>query len=510
MTKALTGSAKLQSLMKRYGTSPKAMSGITDLELEKRACTENLLSFTRVFFRITQGAEFARSDHHRTICRALERVFRGECKRLMINIPPRHSKTVLAVVNFVAWCYAHVPRCKFIHLSYSNDLVSRNCKDIQGIMRSDKYRAFWPESALLGNRDRAQLFQTEQGGEFYTASTGGQVTGFGAGTVDALDDMMTDEEIAEFEASNKQGFTGAIIIDDPIKPADALYETIRERVNEKFENTVRSRINSVNTPIIIIMQRTHEHDLCGYLQELEPEEWEVISLPAISIDEDGNEKALWENKMSIEDLRKVERADKHTFDTQYQQEPKPREGLLYDTGFREYEILPNQTGQVTKSVTDTASSGSDYYCSIAYIETKTAMYVTDIVYTTKNTDFTTPKNAAMLTANGTREAFFEANNGGDQICKAVKQECILSGNTRTRFSVKHQSDNKEQRIRLAAPSAQNLILFPRGWERRWPEFASHITSHRYIAAYNKNDDAPEGLTYMVENFQRKANNFIII
>ena len=95
------------------------------------------------------------------------------------------------------------------------------------------------------------------------------------------------KEIDDFMPAWDTDFAGAIIIDDPIKPEDALSDTVRERVNNRFETTIRNRVNSRKTPIIIIMQRLHEHDLCGYLQEIEPDEWTVITLPCITYDADG-------------------------------------------------------------------------------------------------------------------------------------------------------------------------------------------------------------------------------
>lgn len=110
--------------------------------------------------------------------------------------------------------------------------------------------------------------------------------------------------MGDFIPAWESDFAGAIVIDDPIKPEDALSETIRERVNNRFESTIRNRVNSRNTPIIIIMQRLHEHDLCGYLQEIEPEEWTVLSLPCIWHDENGQEQPLWEFKHTLEDCTK--------------------------------------------------------------------------------------------------------------------------------------------------------------------------------------------------------------
>lgn len=116
------------------------------------------------------------------------------------------------------------------------------------------------------------------------------------------------------------------------------------------------------------MQRLHEHDLCGYLQEIEPEDWTVISLPCIQHDENGQEKALWEFKHTLEELHKIESANSFVFDTQYMQNPTPIEGLMYRE-FQTYDTIPYYKDSEKKNYTDTADTGSDYLCSICYVDT---------------------------------------------------------------------------------------------------------------------------------------------
>jgi hypothetical protein len=91
----------------------------------------------------------------------------------------------------------------------------------------------------------------------------------------------------------------------------------------------------------------------------------VLSLPCIYHDEDGNEQPLWEFKHTIEELRKIEKANPFVFETQYMQNPKPAEGLMYGE-FKTYEIVPYAASMVKKNYTDTADTGSDFLCSINY------------------------------------------------------------------------------------------------------------------------------------------------
>jgi hypothetical protein len=145
---------------------------------------------------------------------------------------------------------------------------------------------------------------------------------------------IEDSEIDELlnDIDHKQGFGGAIIIDDPIKPEDADSEVMREKVNQRFDSTIRNRVNSRNTPIIIIMQRLHPNDLCGHVLEKEPGVWTVISLPAIQERMENGVKiqsALWPHKHTLEELLHLKKINDIVFERQYQQNPKPKEGLLF-------------------------------------------------------------------------------------------------------------------------------------------------------------------------------------
>ena len=411
---------------------------------------------------------FIVGDHHRKICEALDKVVRGEIKRLIINIAPRYGKTELVSKNFIAYGLALNPRSKFIHLSYSDDLVLDNSKEINETVQSDYYQRLFPE--VVVESKNAKKWYTSVGGGLYAVSAAGQVTGFGAGQVN--DPYRERREMGDFIPAWESDFAGAIVIDDPIKPEDALSETIRERVNNRFESTIRNRVNSRNTPIIIIMQRLHEHDLCGYLQEIEPEEWTVLSLPCIWHDENGQEQPLWEFKHTLEELHKIERSNSFVFETQYMQNPKPLEGLMYGE-FKTYDIIPYAASMKRKNYTDTADTGSDYLCSICYTETPIGNFVTEICYV-------------------------ESNNGGRSFGRNVEAQCRIIGNNFTSFNPFTQTANKRVRIFTRSNEVQNLIYFPTGWEHKWPEFASHVKSYRKQQEFNSHDDAEDALTGVIE------------
>lgn len=263
--------------------------------------------FSRWMFLNRRGYRWQKADHHDEICAALMRVYRGECKRLIINIPPRYSKTELAVVNFIAWTLGRAPDAEFIYTSYSARLAANYSWQARELVSQPAYQEIFPGVELRSDSKAKDEWRTTAGGIVYAAGSGGTITGYGAG-------------------KHREGFGGAIIIDDPHKADEARSEVMRANVIEWFRTTIESRKNSPETPIVLIMQRLHESDLAGWLLDGgNGEEWEHVCLPAIR--EDGT--ALWPEKHTLEDLRRMEDASPYVFAGQYMQRPAPAEGGIF-------------------------------------------------------------------------------------------------------------------------------------------------------------------------------------
>jgi predicted phage terminase large subunit-like protein len=268
---------------------------------------EDLYFFTRYMFKERRKYKWLHNWHHRVLCDALMKVYRGETKRLIINIPPRYSKTEIAVINFMAWCFGKVPDCEFIHISYSATLAANNAFQTRNLVQEPSFKRVFPDLVLRDDSKAKDDWRTVAGGVCYAQGTGGTITGFGAGKI-------------------RKEFGGAIIIDDPHKAAEANSDTIRSNVIEWFQNTLESRTNSPETPIIVIMQRLHEGDLSGWLLDGgNGEEWEHLCLSAIQ--PDGS--ALWPEKHSIERLKVMEDAAPYVFSGQYRQLPSPPAGGFF-------------------------------------------------------------------------------------------------------------------------------------------------------------------------------------
>jgi predicted phage terminase large subunit-like protein len=270
----------------------------------KVMCENDLLFFTRYIYKENTRRNFIVAPHFVHIANTLQEVAKGNIKRLIINIPPRYGKTELAVKCFIAWSLAKNPQSKFIHLSYSDSLALDNSSQTKEYIESDAFQKFWEMKLKKDAQSKSKWFNDFGGGVYATAS-GGAITGFGAGVTDAKE------------------FSGAIIIDDPLKPDDAFSEVKRKAVNERFNNTIRSRVNDRDTPIIVIMQRLHEEDMSGFLLNGgSGEEWYHLCLPALN----ENNEPLWSDKHTFEELEQIRQGSRYTFAGQYMQTPSPDEG----------------------------------------------------------------------------------------------------------------------------------------------------------------------------------------
>jgi predicted phage terminase large subunit-like protein len=269
----------------------------------------SLLWFTQCFYKLRTGRKFdlsypdGRESHYITVCRVLTEVFRGETNRLVINLPPRYGKTEL-VIEFIAWALAHHPDSNFIYLSYAHNLAKKQTHTIRSIIQMPEYRDYFGVK-LKEDTSAKDNFETIQGGSVYAAGAGGSITGRGAGI------------------KNCDRFCGCIVIDDIHKPDEVSSDNMRTGINEWYHNTLQSRVNSPNTPIIFIGQRLHEDDLAAKL--ISSGDYKTVIIPAI--DEAGN--ALHTEMHSIQTLHKMQEESPYNFAAQYQQNPQPAGGGIF-------------------------------------------------------------------------------------------------------------------------------------------------------------------------------------
>lgn len=203
------------------------------------------MQFMRYFFKLREGNRMRLNWHHYVLDYILQAVLDLKINRIIINMAPGYTKTEEAVLSFISRGLALNPRAKFIHASYSGDLAHNNSSQIKDIIQLPEFQELWPMEVRVDASGKKRWF-TKQGGGMMAAPAGGQITGFRAGRME-------------------EGFSGAFVLDDPVKPDDAYSPVKRSAINNRFNNTMRSRLAVESNPFIIIMQRIHEDDLTGYL-----------------------------------------------------------------------------------------------------------------------------------------------------------------------------------------------------------------------------------------------------
>ncbi len=287
---------------------------------------------------------------------ALDKVLSGQIKRLIINVPPGYTKTEMAVINFIAHGLAMNPHSKFLHVSYADSLALLNSTYVRDVVFSEEYQTLWP-MRLRQDSQAKKSWYNEYGGGMLAVASGGTITGFRAGR------MM-------------EGFSGAFVIDDPIKPDDAYSQIVREKINNRFTNTFKSRLSHEDIPIIVIMQRIHEDDPTGFLLKGGTgEKWHHLLLPVHVSDTPepypteythGIELpcnlpvgALWEYKHTLEHIEMMRDSDPYTYASQYAQRPAPLGGGIFKGDWwRFYDVLPNVEYKFITG--DTAQKTKDY------------------------------------------------------------------------------------------------------------------------------------------------------
>ena len=273
----------------------------------------------------------------------------GRIRRLMICVPPRHLKSHVASISFPAWCLGHDPSAQIVCASYAQDLTDKLSRDCRRIMTADWYQKLFPATRLSPQRQAVPEFETTAQGFRIATSVGGVLTGRGA----------------DF-----------IIIDDPLKPEEALSQAQRQAANEWYDHTLYSRLNDkLSGAIVVIMHRLYEDDLAGHV--LGQEEWDVVRLPAIAEEDEVHQvetvfgsqvfgrkagEALHSERQPPEMLAQLRRTlGEDNFAGQYQQAPTPLGGgMVKAAWFKTYATneLPEKFDQVVQSW-DTANKASE-------------------------------------------------------------------------------------------------------------------------------------------------------
>jgi len=247
--------------------------------------------------------EFINGRHHRIMAEKFDRIARGELKRLIVNMPPRHTKSEFGSYLLPAWLMGRNPRLKIMQTTHTAELAFRFGRKVRNLMNSGEYKKVFEDVELRADSQAAGRWETSKGGEYFAAGVGGAVTGRGA-------DLL--------------------IIDDPHSEQDALSPTALEHAYEWYTSGPRQRLQPGGA-IVIIMTRWAENDLTGKLvrqqaRDVLADKWEIVEFPALM--PESNEP-LWPEFWKKEDLLSVKGSlSVGKWEAQWQQNPTSEQSAI--------------------------------------------------------------------------------------------------------------------------------------------------------------------------------------
>ena len=267
-----------------------------ELETSERA-KNNFLDFVKAVW-----PEFIGGYHHKKIAEKFELLKDKKLKRLIVNMPPRHTKSEFASYLLPAWIMGHAPKTKIIQATHTGELAFRFGRKVRNLMNHEDYKRVFTDVELSQDSQAAGRWETNYGGEYFATGVGGAITGRGA-------DLL--------------------IIDDPHSEQDALSETAFDNAYEWYTSGPRQRLQPGGV-IVIVMTRWSTKDLTGKLinaqTEIKADQWDVIEFPAI-FPKTGN--PIWPEFWKKDELLSVKASlNEQKWQAQWQQSPTSEEGSI--------------------------------------------------------------------------------------------------------------------------------------------------------------------------------------
>lgn len=455
---------------------------------------------------------FQMTPYHRAYYRILDAFAKRKIKNLIIQAPPQHGKSQGSSRFLPAFMLGLNPDAKIVICSYAATIAKDFNRDVQRLIDNDDYRKIFPETYLNGSNvvtvannflRNSDVFEiVGHQGSLRVVGRGGSLT---SKTVDVM------------------------ILDDLYKDAlEANSPVVRASAWDWYTKVVLSRLHN-DSQMLIVFTRWHPEDIIGKIIEsgkvIYPETWAdfdnipanawmLVNFEAIKtgmptdIDERENGEVLWPERHSLERLEAQRAIDPVGFECLYQGNPGSAEGKLYQP-FKTW-IEKTDWGAYIRSgcYIDVADEGDDFLFAATYdvyrsenqifnehtkrFEPLLFVLITDIVYTDESTDVTTVTVPRMINANNVQKVWVESNNGGSQFEKVIKKK------VRALTVPFYQGENKEARIVTNAPFVNQHIVFPFGWEERYPKFYAHLSGFLRKFEANKHDDDADGLTGIYE------------
>lgn len=280
-------------------------------------CRCDFLSYLLTVFYLVNGSKFKLKAFHKKVISKLQAIV--DCKNTRRNLAlclPVGSGKSLIIEYFITWCFAKSVDNTFCYVSHSDRLINKLSKECKDIIENPLWILLFGHNLKKDDRQRINFsFEGAKNRTGLTAgTTGGAITGLDAGN------------------PNINGFSGALIIDDPMDAGNARYEKSREEVVTFYDEKLATRRRTPTTPTILIMQRLHLDDLVGWILKNEPDIWNIIKIPAL----DENNNSFWPERYPVEELKQIQKINNFKFQSQYQQDPIASGGAVIKTEWFKY------------------------------------------------------------------------------------------------------------------------------------------------------------------------------
>ncbi len=423
------------------------------------------------------------------MCDMMQWFYESSDKRfLVITLPPRHFKSLTAS-NFTEWAFGKDPSTKAMTGSYNETLSTTFARKVRDTIQERPlpggpliYRSIFPKTKVKYGQASVSLWALEGSKQdnYLATSPTGTATGFGA-TLMAIDDIIKNDK-------------------------EAYNDRVLEGHWQWFTNTMMQRLEGDDYKVIIIMTRWAKGDLAGRIIDAYGDDVEQVAFKAVQ--DDGS--MLCEEVLSKASyLLKTKEMNPDIIAANYNQEPIDVKGKLYPDDLLTYDHIPEAALKEGRryNYTDTADKGTDYLCSIDYIEWQKECYVLDMVMTDEAMETTEPAVADMLVADDIESAMVESNSGGRGWGRNVKREMLdRHQSSKTVIIDKNQNANKEARILSSSTWVKNHVYMPNNYKSKWPAFGQQVHGYQKKGK-NTHDDGPDVLAGIYERTTGKGNNF---
>lgn len=420
---------------------------------------------------------------HNVLCQKLDAFIRGEIKRLMVWMPPQHGKSEHVSRKLPAKILGDRPDAKIIASSYAAELIQGMNRDVQRTIESPEYAALYPDTTLntknirtlsgtfLRNNDIFEVVGRR--GQYRCAGVGGGISGFPADYA---------------------------ILDDPYKDyKEATSPTVRRAVWEWYTSVFLARTH-VRSSILITTTRWHERDVCGELLEREGDQWTIVKFPALCVDPTashecrGEGEALWPDKFPVELLQSRRALNPHQFEALYQQNPRPREGGMFQRGW--FEIVGAAPADARRAIwwdkASTAGAG-DWTVGVLMAAKDGIFYVEEVIRFRKSTHERNADIKAAARRNAEKYGNVVRIYGPQDPGSAGKDEAIAFKQMLAGFPVETMTEtgSKEVRAQPFADQAQagNIKIVRGEWNEEYFEELESFGS----GAYDDQVDASSGV-----------------